>query len=136
VPKFLKHSQPLYFQGLQYVFCIESCVEKFNNRFSNGNILLKVRNGSPILISFTSGDPNIRINMANDIRINMANALVYVDKIFELFPIILDGQFGVNVFFIISGFLITSLLLDEENLTGSISIKNFYIRRVLRIFPA
>lgn len=46
-----------------------------------------------------------------------------------------DGGFGVNVFFVISGFLITSLLLKEE-LNGKISLKNFYIRRTIRIFPA
>jgi len=49
---------------------------------------------------------------------------------------IFNGQFGVTVFFLISGFLITSLLLQEEERAGSISLKDFYIRRVLRIFPA
>ena len=47
-----------------------------------------------------------------------------------------DGQLGVNVFFVISGFLITSLLLQEEAKTKRVSLKNFYIRRTLRIFPA
>jgi peptidoglycan/LPS O-acetylase OafA/YrhL len=47
-----------------------------------------------------------------------------------------DGDFGVNVFFVISGFLITTLLLAEEAKTQTISFKNFYIRRTLRIFPA
>lgn len=47
-----------------------------------------------------------------------------------------DGQLGVNVFFVISGFLITSLMLEEENITKTISLKHFYIRRTLRIFPA
>ena len=49
---------------------------------------------------------------------------------------IFNGQFGVTVFFLISGFLITFLLLQEEERNGSISLKGFYIRRVLRIFPA
>jgi peptidoglycan/LPS O-acetylase OafA/YrhL len=49
---------------------------------------------------------------------------------------IFEGQFGVNIFFVISGFLITSLLLEEERTTGTISLQNFYIRRALRIFPA
>ncbi|MEO7768297.1 MAG: acyltransferase [Ferruginibacter sp.] len=49
---------------------------------------------------------------------------------------ITDGQMGVNVFFVISGFLITSLMLQEQVDTGSVSLKNFYIRRTLRIFPA
>ena len=47
-----------------------------------------------------------------------------------------DGQFGVNVFFVISGFLITYLLLVEEEKNNNISIKKFYIRRAFRIFPA
>lgn len=51
-------------------------------------------------------------------------------------PLIIDGQLGVNVFFVISGFLITTLLLKEEDNTGTISLKNFYTRRTLRIFPA
>lgn len=45
------------------------------------------------------------------------------------------GNFGVRCFFIISGFLITSLLLKERDKTGRISMKGFYIRRALRIFP-
>jgi peptidoglycan/LPS O-acetylase OafA/YrhL len=47
-----------------------------------------------------------------------------------------DGHLGVTVFFVISGFLITSLLLQEEQANGKISLKNFYTRRTLRIFPA
>jgi peptidoglycan/LPS O-acetylase OafA/YrhL len=43
---------------------------------------------------------------------------------------------GVRVFFVISGFLITSLLLTEARKTGTISLGRFYFRRTLRIFPA
>ena len=46
------------------------------------------------------------------------------------------GSHGVTVFFVISGYLITLLLLREETRKGFISLKNFYIRRFLRIFPA
>ena len=42
---------------------------------------------------------------------------------------------GVRIFFVISGFLITSLLLKEQHKTGGISLRKFYIRRALRIFP-
>lgn len=47
-----------------------------------------------------------------------------------------DGQLGVNIFFVISGFLITSLLLKEEERTHAVSVKQFFLKRVLRIFPA
>lgn len=46
------------------------------------------------------------------------------------------GHLGVLVFFVISGFLITSILMAERAKTGTISLKQFYLRRVLRIFPA
>jgi peptidoglycan/LPS O-acetylase OafA/YrhL len=46
------------------------------------------------------------------------------------------GNFGVRVFFVISGFLITTLLLQERADTGSISLRYFYARRFARIMPA
>ena len=46
------------------------------------------------------------------------------------------AHLGVLVFFVISGFLITSLLMSEHEMTGTISLKRFYLRRVVRIFPA
>ena len=46
------------------------------------------------------------------------------------------SEVGVNLFFIISGFLITSLLLREERMRGSINVTAFYMRRVFRILPA
>jgi peptidoglycan/LPS O-acetylase OafA/YrhL len=45
------------------------------------------------------------------------------------------GELGVVLFFVLSGFLITYLLLEEENKTGSILIRSFYVRRILRIWP-
>jgi peptidoglycan/LPS O-acetylase OafA/YrhL len=46
-----------------------------------------------------------------------------------------DGDIGVSFFFVLSGFLITYLLIKEKEFTGSIHIKSFYIRRALRIWP-
>ncbi|TAE08496.1 MAG: acyltransferase [Bacteroidetes bacterium] len=45
------------------------------------------------------------------------------------------GPLGVILFFVLSGFLITYLLLTEQQVTGTIHIKNFYVRRILRIWP-
>lgn len=45
------------------------------------------------------------------------------------------GHLGVDMFFAISGFLITTLLLRERDATGRISLRKFYARRTLRIFP-
>jgi peptidoglycan/LPS O-acetylase OafA/YrhL len=46
------------------------------------------------------------------------------------------GVLGVHMFFVLSGFLITALLLQEWNGNGSISLRHFYFRRALRLFPA
>ena len=46
------------------------------------------------------------------------------------------GWIGVDVFFVLSGYLITSILLGELQAQGSLSFRNFYIRRVLRLVPA
>ena len=46
------------------------------------------------------------------------------------------GEFGVQIFFVISGFLITTLLISEKQTNDRISIKAFYVRRAFRILPA
>ncbi|MFM7826510.1 MAG: acyltransferase family protein, partial [Acidimicrobiaceae bacterium] len=46
------------------------------------------------------------------------------------------GYIGVDVFFVVSGFLITSLLVREFDTTNKISLTNFYARRVRRLLPA
>lgn len=48
---------------------------------------------------------------------------------------VVPGVFGVTVFFFVSGFLITTLLIEEQRRTGSIAVKSFYIRRFLRLYP-
>lgn len=48
----------------------------------------------------------------------------------------LGGGVGVTMFFVLSGFLITSLLLQEKSVRGAIDLRAFYVRRALRLFPA
>lgn len=46
-----------------------------------------------------------------------------------------NGKLGVNFFFVLSGFLITYLLLHEKITNGQISLRKFWMRRILRIWP-
>jgi len=46
-----------------------------------------------------------------------------------------NGNIGVNFFFVLSGFLITYLLIEEKKLNGQIDVRKFWIRRILRIWP-
>lgn len=48
---------------------------------------------------------------------------------------IVPGGFGVTVFFFLSGYLITTLLVNEFGHTATIDVRNFYIRRFFRLFP-
>jgi peptidoglycan/LPS O-acetylase OafA/YrhL len=47
----------------------------------------------------------------------------------------LAGNFGVDLFFVLSSYLITELLLRERILSGGLDVKAFYVRRILRIWP-
>lgn len=60
-------------------------------------------------------------------------AVVFYHAGFPGFP---GGYVGVDVFFVISGFLITRLLFDEASSTGRVSLAAFYARRVRRLMPA
>jgi peptidoglycan/LPS O-acetylase OafA/YrhL len=53
-----------------------------------------------------------------------------------LAPFLLPGAAGVQVFFVLSGYLITALLLAEESQTGRVNLRHFYLRRAFRILPA
>jgi len=48
---------------------------------------------------------------------------------------VFSAHVGVSIFFVLSGFLITHLLIKEKQATGSIDLRAFYARRALRIFP-
>ncbi len=52
------------------------------------------------------------------------------------FEKIIPGGLGVTIFFFISGYIITNLLIDEYQHTGKLNLNLFYIRRFLRLYPA
>jgi peptidoglycan/LPS O-acetylase OafA/YrhL len=56
--------------------------------------------------------------------------------IYSVFPVLsICGGFGLCLFFFLSAFLITELLTRERRLTGTVDIRAFYVRRILRIWP-
>lgn len=60
----------------------------------------------------------------------------YESAVFSFFyTIFQNGNTGVNVFYVLSGFLIFYLLLKERSSTGSVNFYAFYIKRILRIWP-
>ncbi len=62
--------------------------------------------------------------------------IFHLNTLWESSPFIkLVGKLGVVLFFVLSGFLITYLLLYETKKSNSISVKKFYLRRLLRIWP-
>jgi len=63
-------------------------------------------------------------------------AVVVVMLLHAHFQLGKNGSLGVDIFFALSGFLITTLLLEEYASRGRISLKGFYIRRFFRLFPA
>lgn len=67
-------------------------------------------------------------SLLSDARLLGATVLVEVSK--------RSGQLGVKTFFVISGFIITKLMLQEETRNGRTSIGRFYFRRAFRIIPA
>jgi peptidoglycan/LPS O-acetylase OafA/YrhL len=71
-----------------------------------------------------------------DVQALRAVAVLTVVLYHAHIPYLTGGYVGVDVFFVISGFLITGLLVREKDRTGTISIKKFYGRRMRRIMPA
>jgi peptidoglycan/LPS O-acetylase OafA/YrhL len=53
-----------------------------------------------------------------------------------ILSIVLRGDLGVDVFFVISGFLIAHILIVEHQETGTIALRTFYFRRAMRLLPA
>jgi peptidoglycan/LPS O-acetylase OafA/YrhL len=69
-------------------------------------------------------------------HIEQLKSISNIDSYWGIVPFIeIIGKLGVVLFFVLSGFLITYLLLVEEHSFKKISIRKFYIRRILRIWP-
>jgi len=96
-----------------------------NSKINNSNISIKHKYGLDALRAIAS----LIVVFGHIEGIKASN------KIANWLPIIPSGYLGVILFFVISGFLITSLLLQEEVSNKSINIKKFYLRRILRIWP-
>ncbi|MDO5077062.1 acyltransferase family protein [Corynebacterium sp.] len=80
--------------------------------------------------------PRIRIRRVTGID-GLRGLAVLVVVIYHFFGDLMPGGFlGVDMFFVLSGFLITSLLIRERAVTGKIDLKDFWRRRVRRILPA
>lgn len=64
-------------------------------------------------------------------------AFIREDSVYEFlkFRVFANGSLGVNFFFVLSGFLITHLLIQEKESRGKIHIGKFWVRRILRIWP-
>lgn len=73
-----------------------------------------------------------RISQLDGLRA-LAVGLVVIDHILPWFA---GGGVGVNIFFVLSGYLITSLLLSEREKTGRLRRGMFFMRRALRLYPA
>lgn len=68
-------------------------------------------------------------------HIEQFKSIYKLDNHWDNKAVALSGKLGVVLFFVLSGFLITYLLLTEKEKTTTISVKDFYIRRILRIWP-
>ncbi len=64
------------------------------------------------------------------------SAILLVFALHLRLPWLPGGFFGVDLFFVLSGLLITALLVEEWERTGAISLRAFYARRALRLLPA
>lgn len=84
----------------------------------------------------TTKQPKLTASIRVDVQILRAIAVVSV-LVYHFWPHRLPGGFvGVDVFFAISGFLITTLILREIRRTHRLRLRDFWVRRIRRIFPA
>lgn len=85
-------------------------------------------------MGFAEADHGMRYNPALD-GLRAISVLIVV-AFHANVPLARGGMIGVDVFFVISGYLITAILRSELEKSGSIDLRNFYIRRFWRLMPA
>src|SRR5258708_11466005 len=88
---------------------------------------------NPRTLASTSSSPSGRVAELDGVR---GVSILLVLGLHFAPALIPGGYVGVDIFFVFSGFLITSILLHEAERTGSISLKRFIVRRILRLCPA
>ncbi|MFL6799907.1 MAG: acyltransferase family protein [Xanthobacteraceae bacterium] len=81
--------------------------------------------------------PSLNGLRALSVTIVIGSHLLYAHPELNVAPLalVLSGDLGVRIFFVISGFLISTLMLKEMDAYGSVSLKRFYLRRALRLLP-
>ena len=87
---------------------------------------------APYVTSLSSGLQKSHIPGLDGLRLVAVMLVILYHFGYDIIP----GGHGVMIFFVLSGFLITWLLLKEHEKTGTLSLRGFYRRRILRIFPA
>jgi peptidoglycan/LPS O-acetylase OafA/YrhL len=88
-------------------------------------------------IRYFKGLNGLRFFAAYLVVLHHAEQIRLKNDIFHLkdLPLFNNGSYAVTFFFVLSGFLISNLLLKEQVVTGTISIQKFYMNRILRICP-
>ena len=99
---------------------------------SSGSVLADRQIGADEEAGTSPGDRRFR----PDVEGLRAVAVLLVVLYHAQVPGVSGGYVGVDVFFVISGFVITGVLLRERDETGGSSLLNFYARRLRRILPA
>jgi len=83
----------------------------------------------------TLSNPQMRLHKIPSLDGVRGLSFVLVFLSHDGFEKVVPGRLGVNIFFLLSGYLITTLMIREREKTGWISLRMFYLRRTLRIFP-
>jgi peptidoglycan/LPS O-acetylase OafA/YrhL len=107
----------------------------FKGSFQHSNKMNKIHFNKPIY--YFNGLNALRLFAAGLVVLHHAEQIRMKYGLFHLniFSFFNNGGIAVTFFFVLSGFLITYLLLKEQKTMHKISIKKFYIRRILRIWP-